>query len=119
MASVLPPALDHDPRPRTYAEFWPFYLAQHRRPQTRALHHLGSALGLGLLAAGIAMADWRLLLAASIAGYALAWIGHVALERNLPATFAYPTWSFISDYRMFALWVSRRLGSELKKYDLS
>lgn len=56
---------------------------------------------------------------APIAGYGFAWIGHAAVERNRPATFSHPTWSFISDYRMLGLWLSRGLRVELKKHDLS
>ena len=103
----------------SYREFWPIYLREHSRPATRGLHYLGTGLGLALLAAAILTADWRLLPAALAAGYAFAWIGHALVERNRPATFSHPLWSFVSDFRMFGLWASGRLGRELARHGLN
>ncbi|MDJ0970014.1 MAG: DUF962 domain-containing protein [Kiloniellales bacterium] len=103
----------------SYREFWPIYLREHSRPATRGLHYLGTGLGLALLAAAIATGDWRLLPAALVAGYAFAWIGHALVERNRPATFSHPLWSFVSDFRMFGLWASGRLGRELARHGLT
>ena len=41
------------------------------------------------------------LLFALISGYAFAWIGHFFIEKNKPATFKYPFYSFIGDHKMF------------------
>jgi hypothetical protein len=98
-----------------YASFWPHYLRAHRRPYTRALHYAGTALAIGLLAAGLAAGDWRLVAAAPAAGYAMAWIAHFAVEGNRPATFGHPVWSLYSDFRMLALWLGGRLPRELEK----
>ncbi len=98
----------------TYAEFWPYYLREHSNPRSRALHYLGTALAVGLLLAAVLRLDIRYLLAAVIAGYFWAWIGHFFIEHNRPATFTYPVWSLASDFRMFLLWCAGRLGPELK-----
>ena len=103
----------------SYREFWPIYLREHSRPATRGLHYLGTGLGLALLAAAAVTADWRLLPATLVAGYAFAWIGHALVERNRPATFSHPLWSFVSDFRMFGLWASGRLGRELARHGLT
>ena len=95
-----------DVRSTSYREFWPRYLDQHRLAATRALHLAGTCLGLILLAGAVAAADWRLAVAAPLCGYAFAWIGHAAVERNRPATFTHPCWSLISDFRMLFTWLA-------------
>jgi hypothetical protein len=96
-------------RSKTYREFWPRYLDEHRRRATRILHVTGSGLGLVLLAGAVAAADWRPAVAALVCGYAFAWIGHALVEHNRPATFSHPWWSFISDFRMLFTWLAGRL----------
>lgn len=99
----------------SYHEFWTHYLRAHARPGTRALHFLGTGAALALVIAAVATGRWWLLPAAVIAGYLFAWIGHLAVEHNRPATFGHPLWSLASDIRMFALWASGRLPAELRK----
>lgn len=101
-----------------YDAFWPVYLREHARPATRALHYLGTALALCAFAYAVIAQDWLWLIAAPVSGYAFAWIAHMAVERNRPATFTHPFWSLISDFRMFFLWVAGRLEPELRKAGL-
>jgi hypothetical protein len=99
----------------TYPEFWQRYLAAHADPRTRGLHYLGTTLAVLALAAAVLERDWRWLLAAPVAGYGSAWLGHLVFERNKPETFGHPGWSLICDLRMLALFLSGRLGHELRK----
>jgi hypothetical protein len=99
----------------TYPEFWRVYLAAHADPRTRGLHYLGTGLATAaLVTAGIAR-DWRCLLAAPVAGYGFAWLGHIVFEHNRPATFGHPAWSLLSDFRMLGLFLAGRLGRELAR----
>ena len=41
------------------------------------------------------------LLAGLAAGYAFAWVGHFFFEKNRPATFTHPLYSFIGDWVMW------------------
>ena len=102
----------------SYAEFWRRYLLAHADPRTRLLHYLGTALAAAALVVALVARDWRWLVAAPILGYALAWLGHLAFERNRPETFGHPAWSLISDIRMLALFASGRLGPELRRAGL-
>jgi hypothetical protein len=105
-------------RLQNYAEFWPFYLGEHRQPGTRAVHLLGTGSALILLASAALNRDWVFIPPAIVLGYGCAWIGHLLIERNRPATFTYPLWSLYSDVRMFALFVCGRLERELKRHKI-
>ena len=42
-----------------------------------------------------------LVLVALVQGYAFAWVGHFFFEHNKPATFKYPLFSLMGDWRMW------------------
>ena len=100
---------------QTFAEFWPFYLREHSRPLTRALHYTGTSLAMVTLFAALATQRWAWLLVAPFWGYGFAWFAHFVVEHNRPATFKYPLWAFVSDYRMLAFAITGRLGPELQR----
>jgi len=102
----------------TYGEFWPFYLAEHTKPSTRAAHYVGTIASAAALVCALASQNWWWLLAVPFLGYGPAWFGHFFIEKNKPATFEAPFWSLISDYRMCGLFLSGRLGNELMKYQI-
>jgi hypothetical protein len=103
---------------KTFAEFWPYYLDEHSKPATRWLHFAGSTLGLVLVLLGVAMQRWSYLPLALLSGYAFAWVSHFAIEKNKPATFRYPLWSFAADWKMWSLMATGRLGAELTRSSL-
>ena len=102
------------PKLTSYEEFWPYYVSEHSLPSTRVLHFVGTALVLACLALGALVSPWWLL-AAPLAGYGFAWVGHFFFEHNRPATFTYPLWSLRGDFRMFRLILLGRMEPELER----
>ena len=98
----------------TFAEFWPFYLREHSKPATRALHYLGTSLVVAIAGYAVLMGAWLWLIAMPLAGYFFAWVAHFSVEKNKPATFTYPLWSLIADFKMWWLWLTGGLATELE-----
>ena len=103
----------------SYAQFWPYYLREHGRPRTRAIHFLGTSLVLLSVLAFAATGQGVWLALAPLAGYGPAWFAHFFVEGNKPATFKYPLWSLYSDFRMYFTWLAGGLSAELKRAGLS
>lgn len=100
---------------RSFQDFWPYYVRQHSRPRTRALHAAGSVLAVVMFGAAFALNLW-LLVAVPVVGYAFAWYAHFFVEHNRPATFGHPFYSLFADYRMLFLMMAGRMDEEVAKY---
>ena len=98
-----------EPRIRTFADFYPFYLSEHANRVSRRLHFVGTSIALALLIAALITQVWWLILVALVQGYAFAWVGHFFFEHNRPATFKYPGFSFVGDWRMWWDIVTRKI----------
>ncbi|WP_077035098.1 Mpo1-like protein [Pelomonas sp. KK5] len=92
----------------SFAEFYPFYLGEHSNRTCRRLHFVGSSLGLVCLAAALFTGAASLILLGLLCGYAFAWIGHFGFEKNKPASFKRPLYSFMGDWAMYRdIWLGR------------
>jgi hypothetical protein len=99
----------------TFDDFWPYYLHEHAKPVTRALHYVGTALAaLGIVAFVVVGDPWGLL-AVPVAGYGPAWFAHFFIEKNRPATFTYPLWSLAGDFRMTFSWLTGHIAEDLER----
>lgn len=84
------------------SEFYPYYLQEHKNRTNRKLHFIGTLLLLIVAAVMVFTQHWTLAFLLPILGYGFAWFGHFAIEKNRPATFTYPIYSLICDFKMFA-----------------
>ena len=85
----------------SFSEFYPFYLREHSNLTSRRLHFIGSWGVLLLLAAAFITGNAWWALGALFCGYGFAWVGHFFFEKNRPATFKHPFYSFAGDWVMF------------------
>ncbi|KAJ3067170.1 hypothetical protein HDU79_002669 [Rhizoclosmatium sp. JEL0117] len=86
---------------QSFSEFYPFYIGEHRNAINRRLHFIGTTTFLGICATAAVTGKLELLLAAPVAAYSFAWAGHFFVEKNRPATFKYPVYSLMGDFKMY------------------
>lgn len=86
----------------SFSAFYPYYLSEHANRTCRRLHFVGTSLGVVFLMTTILTQNAWWLLAGLVCGYAFAWIGHFFFEKNRPATFTHPVYSFAGDWVMWS-----------------
>lgn len=87
---------------KNYSEFYRFYLTEHRSMMSRRLHAAGSSLGIYFFSKAIRQRKAKYVAYGLLSGYACAWVGHFVFEKNKPASFKQPLYSFISDWRILS-----------------
>jgi len=85
----------------TFREFYPFYLSEHSNRTSRRLHFAGTSLGGVFLLHAMSTLNFGWVLVGLAVGYGFAWTGHYFFEKNRPATFTYPLYSFMGDWVMW------------------
>jgi hypothetical protein len=88
-------------RYRSFSAFYPHYIHEHANRTCRRIHVVGSALVLVALVVAVVTRNAWWLLAMPMVGYGFAWVGHFFFEKNRPATFKHPFYSFAGDWVMF------------------
>jgi hypothetical protein len=86
---------------RSFGDFYPFYLSEHSNKVSRRLHFTGTSIAVALLITAALTQKWWLIAVALVQGYAFAWVGHYFFEHNKPATFRYPAFSLMGDWRLW------------------
>ena len=87
-----------------FSSFYPFYLCQHRKPLTKLFHFVATFNTIVLTAYGFSHRPfkWWVAVFGFVQAYALAWVSHFWIEDNKPATFRYPLYSLVGDFKMFS-----------------
>ena len=86
---------------KTFKDFYPYYIEEHSKPKTKLLHFIGTSISLFFLVQLVRTFDPIYFIYALLSGYGFAWVAHFFIEKNKPATFTYPFYSFIGDHKMF------------------
>jgi hypothetical protein len=94
----------------SFSEFYPFYLSQHQNRLCRRAHFIGSSSALAALVQFGVSLDAAWLLFALLSGYGAAWAGHFFFEKNRPATFSHPLYSFMGDWVMYWQMLTAKLS---------
>lgn len=100
---------------KTFKEFWPYYLNEHKNPLTKRYHFYGTSLAIGCLVTGVLLKAYELLPFALALGYFPAWFSHFRIEKNRPATWKYPLWSLRADLKMWLMILNGKLSISTKK----
>ena len=95
---------------KTFGDFYPYYLSEHRNTTCRVLHFVGTSLVLAALATALITGNAWWFVAMPLAGYGFAWVGHFFFEKNRPATFIYPLYSFAGDWVMYFQLLVGKIG---------
>lgn len=91
-----------------FADFYPYYLAEHSDQTCRRLHFVGTSLVVACIVYFLISFNFWVLAAIPLVGYGFAWVGHFFFEKNKPATFQYPIYSLIGDWVMYKdMWVGK------------
>ena len=99
----------------TFEDFWPYYVTEHKEKGTRLLHFIGTTAAFGCVAGAVVFKKRWLLAVAPVVGYGCSWIGHFFIEKNKPATFKHPLWSFRGDMRMWHLMARGKMQAEVDR----
>jgi hypothetical protein len=82
-------------------EFYSYYLKDHQNYTCRVLHFIGTTLFFVVIMGAFLFHKLSLLWLCPLFGYGFAWVGHFFFEKNKPATFQYPLYSLLSDFKLY------------------
>ena len=95
---------------KTFKEFYPYYLGEHRTRACKTLHFIGATFFIATVIWMFATGYWQMVWILPLVGYGFAWIGHFGFEKNKPASFKWPAYSIRGDFVMWWHLLSGKLG---------
>ena len=86
---------------KSFEEFYPFYIDEHKNKYNKLLHFIGTWIFLVFIILLVLTGQPKYIFYAFLSAYGWAWTGHFFIEKNTPATFKYPFYSLLGDWKMF------------------
>lgn len=91
--------------PKTFDEYYQYYLTLHQKKETKLWHIFGNLITLAYIIISIYLSISNLLFlgllsAAPFVIYPFAWYSHLFIEKNKPAAWSNPIWAKMCDWRM-------------------
>ncbi len=102
-------------RIRSFEEFWPYYVLEHENQLNRKLHFVGTTAAMAVVGTALIKRNPALIPLALVAGYGPAWVGHFFVEKNKPASFKYPLWSLLGDFKMWGKTIRGTMNREVER----
>jgi hypothetical protein len=99
----------------TLKDFYPYYLTEHSDATCRTLHYIGTSIFLLIVVWAVIDFHWWKIVLMPVIGYGFAWFGHFVFEKNKPATFQYPAFSFASDFIMLFHFATGQIDKKLSE----
>jgi hypothetical protein len=103
-------------RYQRFEDFWPYYVTEHASPLNRKLHFWGTHNLIFWLMLAVLQRSFGLAIFAVVSSYACAWIGHLFIEKNRPATWEYPIFSALGELRMYIKTWQGQMDAEVARY---
>jgi hypothetical protein len=95
--------MEQEFRIKTFKEFWPYYMSEHRKPGTRRVHFVGTTIAFIFLVVYFVTFNIWYIPIGFVSVYGPAFLSHFLIEKNRPATFKYPFFSVGGDLKMWFL----------------
>jgi hypothetical protein len=102
------------PDPRSYDEFWAYYLSQHLHPMTQRVHAAGTAAAMLTGLTALRRRKWKLFAASPLLAYVPAFASHYIWEGNSPVVISKgkPIWAAMADLQMVFKVLTGRIGPD-------
>lgn len=94
---------------KSFSEFWPFYIKEHSLEKTRWFHFVGTSIAILIFFYGLFKLQFILFWLLPFVGYGPAWYSHFFIEKNKPATFKYPFYSLLADFKLWLFMLIRKI----------
>ncbi len=104
---------------KTYEEFYPYYLSQHRHPFNRKVSAVGTGIAVFGFLSGIWYLNFLTILSSFIFLIIIPMFGHYIVVKNKPLIFKYPQWTLMADFRLAYLVLFKEIKQELEKYKIT